>query len=116
MGNRETLILDKGYAAVRLMAKELVENGADVSDILHHANQVWHEFKAAAMLAGGPVVRETGMYVDQYNAELTNQLIARSARYKNGIDQNRVGHLADKIKTGEQLPPVVVHAKAKAGK
>jgi hypothetical protein len=41
---RERAILDKGYDAVRTMAREMVRNGATLADILFHANQIWHEF------------------------------------------------------------------------
>jgi hypothetical protein len=111
----ETQILDRGYSAVRRMAKEMVEAGADISDILFHANQVWHEFKASALGAGAGVI-ETGMYLDQYNSALTHQLITRSARYKSGMDSKRVDEQAKKLDAGEELPlPVVVKAK-KAGR
>jgi hypothetical protein len=86
----ETQILDRGYNAVRQMAKEMVAAGADISDILWHANQMWHEFKESAFLAGSIDVSETGMYMDQYNAELTGKIIARSRRYANGVDAERV--------------------------
>jgi hypothetical protein len=111
----EPQILDRGYSAVRRMAKEMVEGGADISDILFHANQVWHEFKTAALGAGVGVIK-TGMYLDQYDSALTRQLIARSARYNNGIDSKRVDELAKKADAGEELPlPLVVKAK-KAGR
>jgi hypothetical protein len=42
---------------------------------------VWHEFKDAAFFAGVGVP-ETGMYIEQYNAKLTNKLIAQSPQYK----------------------------------
>jgi hypothetical protein len=77
----EKQILDRGYTAVRQMAKEMVANGADISDILFYTNQVWHEFKAAAFFAGVGMP-ETGMYIEQYNAKLTNKLIAQSPQYK----------------------------------
>jgi hypothetical protein len=51
---REQEIFDKGYNAVRQMAKEMVENGASLSDILFHANQVWHEFKVGAIAGRFP--------------------------------------------------------------
>src|ERR1035438_10840807 len=51
--SREKLILDRGYNAVRQMAKEMVANGATLADILFHANQVWHEFKVAALAVPG---------------------------------------------------------------
>lgn len=64
----ERLILDRGYDGVRLMAKELVENGATLADILFHANQVRHEFKLGAMQAGLSGVVEGEMYTDKYKA------------------------------------------------
>jgi len=76
---RQTAILDAGYSAVRLMARSMIENGASSADILFHANQLWHEFKAVAM--GMPGVIATGMYVDQYNRELTDQIISHDIKY-----------------------------------
>ena len=58
----ERAILDKGYDAVRTMARDMVENGASVADILFYANQLWHEFKVGAFTAGLHRVGETGMY------------------------------------------------------
>jgi hypothetical protein len=109
----ETQILDRGYNAVRRMAKEMVEAGADTSDILFHANQVWHEFKAAAIAVPG--ISQTGMYIDQYDAALTTQIISRSPRYKGGIDSARADKLATELKACKELPPVVIR-RAKAGK
>jgi cobalamin-dependent methionine synthase I len=93
----EKRILDKGYDAVREMAREMVAAGADISDILWHANQLWHEFKESAFLAGAIDVSETGMYMDQYNAELTGAIIARSRRYANGVDAEHVEQQAQGI-------------------
>jgi hypothetical protein len=78
---RENAILDKGYNAVRLMAKELVENGATLADILWHANQLWHEFKVGAMKAGFVDVINTGMYMSQYNPEQTDKIIGADPNY-----------------------------------
>src|SRR5437588_3395757 len=88
--NRENAIFDKGYDAVRTMAKEMVENGATLSDILFHANQVWHEFKLGAAKAGLGNVATTGMYMDQYNADTTNEIIQADKRYSSGMDAARV--------------------------
>ena len=110
----ETQILDRGYNAVRQMAKEMVENGADISDILFHANQVWHEFKCAAMYSGVAAI-ETGMYIDQFNADATNKLIQQSPRYKLGTDAKRVDAIANRIEAGETVPTPIVKAK-KAGR
>ncbi len=93
--NDEKLILDKGYDAVRLMAKEMVENGATLADILFHANQVWHEFKVGAMHAGLSS-GETGMYIDQHDAAATNKIITADKRYRNGVDAVRVAQYAAK--------------------
>lgn len=77
--SREKLILDRGYNAVRQMAKEMVANGATLADILFHANQVWHEFKVAALAVPG--VLETGAYIHQYDAQATNKIISDDPNY-----------------------------------
>ncbi len=76
----DDVIFDRGYNAVRQMAKEMVNNGATLADILFHANQLWHEFKAQAwsetrdpkVQAG---IQKSGVYMDQYDHEATQKLI-----------------------------------------
>jgi hypothetical protein len=96
--NRETSILDRGYDAVRRMAKEMVENGAQLSDLLFHANQVWHEFKVAAYQAGLAEVAKTGMYIAEYNAEVTSKSIRADKRYARGVDAVRVAQCSARLK------------------
>jgi hypothetical protein len=96
---REKLILDKGYEAVRRMAKEMVENGATLADILFHANQVWHEFKVGAMVLPG--VMETGAYLDKLDRESTQRIITTEPRYANGVDAVRVAHYAEQAKSAK---------------
>jgi hypothetical protein len=116
---REQEIFDKGYNAVRQMAKEMVENGASLSDILFHANQVWHEFKVGAIAAGFRAVDEfvkTGPYIDSYDAELTNKIIRADKRYKSGADSVRVAVYESRTGGGTELSPNLVTKSAKAGK
>jgi hypothetical protein len=82
----------------------MVAGGADVADVLFHANQVWHEFKAAAMFAGVDVF-QTVMYVDYYNAALTNKLIAASPRY---VDSKRAEQVAAYMQAGKKGKTPVV--------
>ena len=86
---RERAILDKGYDAVRSMARDMVQNGASVADILFHANQVWHEFKVGALKAGLHRVHETGMYIKDYDAAKTDEVIRADKRYATGLDSQR---------------------------
>jgi hypothetical protein len=111
----ETQILDRGYNAVRQMAKELVGNGATLADILFHANQVWHEFKVGALQAG-LATGKTGMYIDQYNADATNKIIRADKRYAGGTDDLRIAQVREKLRAGETLEPAVRVTTAKAGK
>jgi hypothetical protein len=115
---REQEIFDKGYHAVRQMAKEMVENGASLSDILFHANQVWHEFKVGAIAAGFGAVDElvkTGPYIDSYDAELTNKIIRADKRYKSGADSVRIAVYESRTRGGTELSPNLVTKSAKAG-
>lgn len=116
---REQEIFDKGYNAVRQMAKEMIENGASLSDILFHANQVWHEFKVGAIAAGFHAVDElvkTGPYIDSYDAELTNKIIRADKRYKSGADSVRVAAYESQTRGGAEPSPIIVTNSAKAGK
>jgi|SRR5208282_4087409 len=104
---KEQRIFDEGYDAVRKMAKEMVENGATLADVLFHANQVWHEFKVGATDAGMWAITG-GMYIDQYEADVTKAVLAGDERYAGGIDELRVAIYANsyrgqngKEKTGE---------------
>ncbi len=83
---KEQRIFDEGYNAVRKMAKEMVENGATLADVLFHANQVWHEFKVGATDAGMWAAITGGMYIDQYDAEATKAVLAGDERYAGGYD------------------------------
>lgn len=93
---RESKILDKGYDAVRLMAKEMIQNGATLSDILFHANQIWHEFKIGAAQAGIDEVIVTGMYLVEYSPGATNKIILSDERYAGGKDVVRAAQLASR--------------------
>ncbi|MFZ0773158.1 MAG: hypothetical protein WCA49_04610 [Candidatus Sulfotelmatobacter sp.] len=93
---RESKILDQGYDAVRLMAKEMIQNGATLSDILFHANQVWHEFKVGAAQAGLDEVVNTGMHLVEYSPGATNKIILSDERYAGGRDVVRAAQLASK--------------------
>ncbi|HTC63844.1 MAG TPA: hypothetical protein VK709_13450 [Candidatus Saccharimonadales bacterium] len=86
--NREQEIFDRGYEAVRTMAKEMVANGATLADVLYHADQVWHEFKIGAMGMNGVIA--TGMYLDNCDRELTHEVILSYDRYARGVDEIRV--------------------------
>lgn len=97
---REQLILDKGYDAVRLMATEMVENGSTLADILFHANQMWHEFKVGAVCAGCIEAIKTGMYMDQYKAKATKQIILADERYETGYDAVRQAQIMAAIEAG----------------
>jgi hypothetical protein len=115
----EQQIFDKGYHAVRQMAKEMVENGASLSDILFHANQVWHEFKVGAIAAGFRAVDElvkTGPYIDRYDADLTNKIIRADKRYKSGADSMRIAGYESRTRGGTELLPNIASKSAKAGK
>ena len=101
---REQVILDKGYDAVRTMAKEMVENGATLSDMLFHANQVWHEFKVGAIWAGMVDVAATGMYMGQYNRFATNKIISADERYKGGLDAVRVAIIQSAYELPSRTP------------
>jgi hypothetical protein len=92
---RERAILDKGYDAVRTMARDMVQNGASLVDILFHANQLWHEFKVGAFTAGLYGVSETGMYMKDYDPEKTDQIIRADKRYATGLDSQRFKDFAD---------------------
>lgn len=105
---QENEILDRGYNAVRQMARELVENGASLPDVLFHANQVWHEFKYGSIVHKDngdgtsevmmfPGLIKTGMYIDNYNPKLTNEIIRSDTRYGGGIDHRRVLQFAEEI-------------------
>jgi len=93
---RESKILDKGYDAVRLMAKEMIQNGATLSDILFHANQIWHEFKTSAAQSGLDDVVNTGLYLVEYSAGATNKIILSDERYAGGKDVVRAAQLASR--------------------
>ena len=90
----EQRIFDEGYDAVRKMAKEMVENGATLADVLFHANQVWHEFKVGAIDAGMWAITG-GMYIDQYDAEATKAVLIGDARYASGLDGLRAAIYAN---------------------
>jgi hypothetical protein len=92
---REQQIFDRGYEAVRAMAKEMVANGATLADVLFHADQVWHEFKVGAfgMPGTGGLVR-SGMYIHGCDREFTDRLIRSYDRYADGIDTIRTAILA----------------------
>ena len=94
----EHAILDKGYDAVRTMARDMVENGASVADILFHANQVWHEFKVGAFTAGLYDAAETGMYMKDYDPAKTDKIIRADKRYRTGLDSQRFRDFADRGK------------------
>ncbi len=97
--NREKQILDKGYNAVRTMAKDMVANGANLADILFHANQLWHEFKVGAYTGGLiPDPFETGSYLDEYSHKATMKIITADPRYAYGVDSARVAQLAENPK------------------
>jgi hypothetical protein len=81
---REHAILDNGYDAVRTMARDMVQNGASLADILFHANQVWHEFKVGALKAGLHRVSETGLYMKNYDAAETERIFRADKRYATG--------------------------------
>jgi hypothetical protein len=104
--NREQEIFDRGYDAVRTMAKEMIANGATVADVLFHADQLWHEFKVGAFLSQtdddpkGIAERErasrlvtallgSGMYIDGCNRKFTDTVIRSYNRYANGSDEVR---------------------------
>jgi hypothetical protein len=92
---KEQRIFDEGYNAVRKMAKEMVENGANLADVLFHANQVWHEFKVGAIHEGMVAAVTGGMYIDQYDAEATKAVLAGDERYAGGVDELRVALYAN---------------------
>jgi len=94
---KEQRIFDEGYDAVRKMAKEMVENGATLADVLFHANQVWHEFKVGA-IHGGMWAATGGMYIDQYDAEATNAVLAGDERYVSGVDGLRTAIYANSFR------------------
>src|SRR5436190_1930444 len=100
---REQLILDRGYHAVRSMAKEMVANGATLADILFHANQVWHEFKTGAMQLPGVI--DSGLYIDRYDAEASDRIIRASERYKTGTDSVRVAQYVGQIEASTGKRP-----------
>jgi hypothetical protein len=98
---REKEILDKGYDAVRLMAKEMVQNGASLADILFHANQVWHEFKASAASVGyAQAMIKTSTYIEGYDHEQTKKLILCDPRYYIQ-NSNHASYIADKQRMAE---------------
>jgi hypothetical protein len=89
------------------------------TDILFHANQVWHEFKVGEIAAGFRAVDElvkTGPYIDSYDAELTNKIIRADKRYKSGADSVRVAVYESRTGGGTELSPNLVTKSAKAGK
>jgi hypothetical protein len=99
----ETRILDRGYTAVREMAKELLANGAGVPDILWHADQLWHEFKAAALQSCTvAALFTTGMYIQQRDADLTDDLVMSNARYADGTDAVRIAQIAAIYRAGQR--------------
>ena len=121
---REQEIFDKGYGAVRQMGREMVENGASLSDILFHANQIWHEFKFGSIVRTGqhevrivPGLLETGMYIEQYNPAQTADIIRADKRYANGADSQRVALYQEMLRRNpDSVPVMIVRQSAKAGK
>jgi cobalamin-dependent methionine synthase I len=92
---REHEILDNGYDAVRTMARDMVQNGATLADILFHANQMWHEFRVGAFTAGLYDVSQTGMYMKNFDALKTDKIIRADKRYAAGLDSQRFKDFAD---------------------
>jgi hypothetical protein len=92
---KEQRIFDDGYSAVRKMAKEMVENGATLADVIFHANQVWHEFKVGAFTGDCPVAFVNGSHIDQYDVEATKAVLAGDERYAGGVDGLRVAIYAN---------------------
>jgi hypothetical protein len=91
---KEQRSFDEGYGAVHKMAKEMVENGATLADVLFHANQVWHEFKIGAIHWGMWAITG-GMYIDQYGDEATKVVLAGDERYASGVDRLRTAIYAN---------------------
>jgi hypothetical protein len=100
---KEQEIFDKGYDAVRTMATEMVANGANLADILFHANQLWHEFKFDAI--GVPGVIQSGMYMDRYDREFTEAVLGEDERYVRGIDEVRAAMYAAAYSRGAAEKP-----------
>lgn len=75
--------------AVRKMAAEMVKNEATVADVILHVNQVWHEFKVGAVMAGCPEAMINGMYIDQYSPGATKAVLKGDERYAGGYDALR---------------------------
>jgi len=92
---KEQRIFDDGYGAIRKMAAKMVQNGATLADVLFHANQVWHEFKAGAFSAGCFSAGINGMYINEYKPEVTKSVLTGDERYTHGVDEVRVAFYAN---------------------
>jgi hypothetical protein len=87
---REQEIFDRGYEAVRKMAKEMVANGATLADVLFHADQLWHEFKAGALgMPDTGALIHSGMYTANCDRQFTDKVIRSYDRYAGGLDEIR---------------------------